>query len=123
MKDEKVLNEEVLSEEQLEEVVGGAVRDLSRDSIFMHALGLTARAFKPEQLNGNNFQVAVDMMNGALAKHGLGIRARRDSENYYESFYRNQDGSGGGTTMTRNEFYGRLCEIAGKAGFDYAKYL
>ena len=123
MKDEKILSEEVLSEEQLEEVVGGAVRDLSRDSVFMHALGLTARAFKPNQLDGDNFKIAADMMNGTIMKFGLEIRASSDGENRYESFYRNEDGSGGGAIMTRREFYEKLCAIAGKPDFEYWNYL
>ena len=40
MKDEKILNEEVLSEEELEGVAGGSLSAMVKDTKFLHALGL-----------------------------------------------------------------------------------
>ena len=75
MADEKILQDEILSEEQLEEVVGGSTGEFVRDTQLMKALKLIPSAYNVKQLNGSNFGKVNDMMNGVLAKYNLKIEA------------------------------------------------
>ena len=123
MKDEKILQDEILSEEQLEEVVGGSTGEFIRDTQLMKALKLIPSAYNAKQLNGSNFGKVNDMMNGVLAKYNLKIEASANGANSYFSLHTDLLFPVAPTKLSRADFCQMLCENTGHADFNYSKYL
>ena len=115
MKDEKILAEERLNDEELEEVVGGSANELSRDTIFLKAVGLFDVSYEPEQLKGEKLDNVVGMMNGVLAKYDLKVEVDEKGGNRYLMY--------GEEFRSQGEFYRQVCYGLRKLDFDYTKYL
>ena len=115
MKDEKILAEERLNDEELEEVVGGTANELSRDTVFLKAVGLFDISYKPNQLKGAKLDNVVGMVNGVLSRYGLKVEVNESIGNRY--FEGNLE------LRSQGEFYRRICESLDKPDFNYTKYL
>lgn len=93
MTEEKILKDEVLSEEQLEQVSGGNQLELSKDSQLLHDLGLVANVISPP-VSGDyvDLESAESKLNKYLdvkrswAKLGISMVQNNDGYNlYYDS--------------------------------------
>ena len=123
MKDEKILENELMSDEQLEEVVGGSTGEFIRDTQLMKALKLIPSAYNAKQLSGSNLGKVNDMMNGVLAKYNLKIEANANGANSYFLLRNNSPLPLGPLEMNRADFCKTLCESSSHADFNYSKYL
>ena len=115
MKDEKILNEEVLSEEELEGVTGGTLNEMVKDSKFLHALGLMDRAYSAKEIKVNEAEIS-SLISQAFGSQNMWVEAGTDFKNVYGD--ENTDGSG----MGRAQAYKALADKV-KPGFNYRKYL
>ena len=123
MADEKILQDEILSEEQLEEVVGGSTGEFVRDTQLMKALNLIPNAYNAKQLQGGNLGKVNDMMNGVLAKFNLAIKVDANGANSYFSLHTDSPFPIAPTKLSRADFCQTLCESSGHGDFNYSKYL
>lgn len=115
MKDEKILNEEVLSDEELEGVAGGTLSEMVKDTKFLHALGLMDRAYSAKEIKANEDEVSL-LINQAFGSQGMWAEAYSGGKHTYGD--ENTTGSG----ISRAQAYKELANRV-KPGFNYKKYL
>ena len=53
MAEEKILKDDLLSEEELDKVAGGTIAETVKDTQFLHALGLLDRAYTASEIQSN----------------------------------------------------------------------
>lgn len=83
MKDEKFLQEEVLSDEELDEVVGGSLYDSYLDAKFFKSNGI--KVFVGEEANMADFQYAetYERLHSAFAQFGVTLKEHELEPNRY----------------------------------------
>ena len=113
MKDEKVLNEEVLSDEELEKVAGGSLSEMVKDTKFLHALGLMDRAYSAKEIKANEDEVS-HLISEAFGSQDMWAEAYIDGKHSY--------GDDDYNHYTRAQAYKALADKV-KPGFNYRKYL
>ena len=119
MAEEKILKDEILSDEELENVAGGTAAELAKDIKFLNALGIKTKNYSMDEIKSNAFGIGIEITN--LIGGDLTIYADIEYENDYRivSCFMGEDD----TYLTRAEFYKKVCEQVGKPDFDYKKYL
>ena len=113
MKDEKILAEEVLSDEELEGVAGGTLSEMVKDTQFLHALGLMNRDYSAKEIEANEDDVSR-LISKAFGSKDMWAEAYIEGEHTY--------GFGNGREISRAQAYKELANRV-KPGFDYEKYL
>ena len=116
MKDEKILNEEVLSEEELEGVAGGSLSAMVKDTKFLHALGLMDRAYSAKEIKANEYEIGL-LINEAFGSQGMWAEAYISGKHSYGG-----EGISDGSGISRAQAYKELANRV-KPGFNYKKYL
>lgn len=113
MKDEKIFEEELLSDEELENVAGGTLNEMVKDSKFLHALGLMDRAYSAKEIKDNKTGIST-LINEAFGSQGMWVEAETGLKNVY--------GDDDYNDYTRAQAYKALADKV-KPGFNYRKYL
>lgn len=122
MSKEKILKDELLSEEQLENVVGGTIAETVKDTQFLHALGLLDRTYTDSEIQNDIYDIYT-RINDALENFSSSLYMEVNEKRVND--YRLMTGHMGDDyiALTRAEFYAKVCEEVGQPGFDYKKYL
>lgn len=83
MKDEKFLQEEILSDEELDEVVGGSLYDSYMDAKFFKLNGI--KVFVGEEAHMADFQYAetYERLHSAFAQFGVTLKEHEHEPNRY----------------------------------------
>ena len=116
MKDEKVLQDEVLSEEELEDVAGGTDDETVKDATFLYSIGILPEFSTAEKLKADreNVERAV---RGTFADYGITVNISATGENIY------RESKNGAPPITRAQAYAIVADSFGKPDFNYKKYL
>lgn len=120
----EILKDEIMSEEQLENVVGGTRGQLSCDTKLLNALGVMDHFYEPYYCQTHTSEVEAEV-NAALktlgaSKHGaknFSIQANLDGDNSYRV------GNWANPNCPRNVMYKMIAEAAGQPDFDVSKFL
>lgn len=124
MAEEKILKNEIMSEEQLDNVVGGTRGQLSCDTKLLHALGIMDHFYEPYYCETHTSEVEAEV-NSALktlgsSKHGatgFSVEASIDGNNKYTV------GNWANPNCPRSVMYKMIAEAAGQPDFDVSKFL
>ena len=73
----EILKDEMLNEEQLEQVAGGTVREMSKDMDFMKAAGV---------IKGFNLKLTVENLTRIWAQEGVACVLHNDKKNSNEYY-------------------------------------
>ena len=121
----EILNGELMSEEQLNAVVGGTRGELSCDTKLLHALGLMPNSHEPGFCEKYADDVAEEISNAVRKTGRLEVKINYSANGNNQ--YRLARHAPGGVVLidnaTRAYFYRLVCAAAGKPNFDYNKYL
>ena len=122
MAEEKILKDEIMSEEQLENVVGGTRGQLSCDTKFLHALGVMDHFYEPYYCEKHMSEVAGEI-NSALQRAGIRELRIDTSLTRGNTYYLRKGEYTGVLVAPREDIYGEICDKLGKPDFDYSKFL
>ena len=123
----EILNGELMNEEQLDKVVGGARGELSCDTKLLNAIGLMPNSHEPgycEKYTKDVIGEISDAVRKTRPPFHLEVEiiySANGSNQYKLTGY----APGGAVTndVSRAYFYRCVCEAVGKPDFDYEKYL
>ena len=88
MKDEKILNEEVLSDEELEGVAGGADDETLKDAQFLNKLGLADWRISMNDIKEARSD-AEGYLAGAFSEVGISVEYSEKGKNVYREIVGN----------------------------------
>lgn len=119
----EILKDEIMSNEELDNVVGGTTSELANDIKFLHALGLMDHHYDADYCSShmgqvqNEINAAIKGLRSAHGASGFSVSASADGANAYSvSNWRVQG-------CPRDVMYKMICEGAGKPDFDYSRFL
>lgn len=120
----EILKDEIMSEEQLENVVGGTRGQLSCDTKLLNALGVMDHFYEPYYCQTHMSEVEAEV-NAALktlgeSKNGakrFSVQANLEGGNNYRV------GNWANPNCPRSVMYKMIAEAAGQPDFDFSKFL
>ena len=120
MAEEKILKDEVLSEEELDKVSGGTIEQAVKDTQFLHALGILDREYTASEIQSNP-KAVESAIHWAMndTKQGLWLEFELDLNG--NNRYRNRAWEN--PNCPRDVMLKMIAEAEGKPDFDVSKYL